>query len=163
MVRANVISESWIGNACGLRLAVSNAVAAVARVAVRWSLLVGFLVLTANAGAQVCAFTTPPGALVFAPLDPSLATTQTAQATANVRCTASGSPTWQVSGANGSAPLRMKHTTQNFFIPYTIQALFVSPGGGNQRWTIIATILGQDYQNARVGSYQDVLTVTIVP
>jgi hypothetical protein len=131
--------------------------------AMRWSLLVGLLVLTANAGAQVCTFTTPPGALIFAPLDPSLATTQTAQVTANVRCTASGSPTWQFSGAHGSAPLRMKHATQNFFIPYTMQSLFVSPGGGNQRWTLIATVLGQDYQNALVGSYQDVVTATIVP
>jgi hypothetical protein len=44
-----------------------------------------------------------------------------------------------------------------------MQSLFVSPGGGNQRWTLIATVLGQDYQDALVGSYQDVVTATIVP
>jgi len=142
---------------------VSDAAASASQWAVRLWLLVVLLVLTANASAQVCSFNTPPGALVFAPFDPSVATTQTAQADATVRCTASGSPTWQFSGANGSAPLRMKHATQNAFIPYTMAALFISTGGGNQRWRLIATVLGQDYQNALVGSYSDVLTVTITP
>jgi hypothetical protein len=53
-----------------------------------------------------------------------------------------------VSGINGNAPLRMKHATQNAFIPYTVAAAFVSQGGGNQRWAVTATVLGQDYQNA---------------
>jgi len=142
---------------------VSDTVAPASQWAVRLSLVVVLLVLTASAGAQVCTFNTPPGALLFAPLNPAVATTQTAQADGAVRCTASGSPTWQFSGANGSAPLRMKHSTQNAFIPYTMTAVFISTGGGNQRWRLIATVLGQDYQNALVGSYADVVTVTITP
>jgi len=98
----------------------------------------------------------------FAPFDPSVATTQTVVTTVVVRCTASGSPAWQFSGTNGNAPLRMKHGASDF-IPYTVTATFVSPGGGNQNWTLTATVLGQDYQNARVGSYSDLLTVTIIP
>jgi len=56
----------------------------------------------------------------------------------------------------------MKHGASDF-IPYAVTATFVSPGGGNQTWTLTATVLGQDYQNARVGSYSDLLTVTIIP
>jgi len=124
-----------------------------------------FLVLLAaacSAGAQVCNFRSPPGTMNFAPFDPSVATTQTVVTTVVVRCTASGSPAWQFSGTNGNAPLRMKHGASDF-IPYTVTATFVSPGGGNQNWTLTATVLGQDYQNAPVGSYSDLLTVTIIP
>jgi spore coat protein U-like protein len=121
------------------------------------------LAAACSAGAQVCNFRTPPGTMNFPPLDPSVATTQTVVSTVIVRCTASGSPTWQFSGANGNAPLRMKHATLSAFIPYTMTATFVSPGGGNQNWSLTATVLGQDYQNAQVGSYSDLLTVTIIP
>ena len=124
-----------------------------------------FLVLLAaacSAGAQVCNFRTPPGTMNFAPFDPSVATTQTVVTTVVVRCTSSGSPTWQFSGTNGN-PLRMKHATLSFFIPYSMNATFVSPGGGNQNWSLTATVLGQDYQNAPDGSYSDLLTVTIIP
>jgi hypothetical protein len=33
----------------------------------------------------------------------------------------------------------------------------------NQVWNLTATVLGQNYQNARVGSYTDLLTATIFP
>jgi len=130
---------------------------------IRAVLVVLLLGLAWGASAQVCTFNTPPSGITFGPLDPSSTVTQTAQVNATVRCTASGSPGWQFSGANGNAPLRMKHATQNAFIPYTVAAAFVSTGGGNQRWTVTATVLGQNYQNALGGSYSDILTVTIIP
>ena len=130
---------------------------------IRAVLFAMFLSAACGAGAQVCTFNTAPGGIAFTSFNPSLATTQTAQMTVTVRCTSSGSPTWQFSGANGNAPLRMKHSTLNAFIPYTVAATFVSQGGGNQRWTLTATVLGQDYQDAMVGSYSDLLAVTIIP
>jgi len=116
-----------------------------------------------SAGAQVCTFRTSPGSIAFNNLDPSVATTQTAQTTARVRCTLAGSPTWQFSGAHGNAPLQMKHLTQNAFIPYTAAATYVSGPVNNQQWRITATVLGPNYQNGLVGSYSDILTVTITP
>jgi hypothetical protein len=71
--------------------------------------------------------------------------------------------TWQFSGTNGSAPLRMKHVTQNAFIPYTVAPTFINRTGMNQNWRITATVLGTDYQNGYVGKYSDLLTVTILP
>jgi hypothetical protein len=57
----------------------------------------------------------------------------------------------------------MKHATQDASIPYTVAARYVSGGTGNQLWSITATIVGADYQNALVGSYTDALTVQITP
>ena len=133
------------------------------RGALAGALLLVLLGAVQEAGAQVCTYNTPPGAITFTPFDPSVATTQTAQTTVTVRCTASGSPIWQFSSANGGAQLLMKHATQNAFIPYTAAASFVSQGGGNQRWNVTLTVLGQDYQNALVGSYSDLLTISITP
>lgn len=126
-------------------------------------LLALLLAATGGATAQVCTFRTDPGGITFTPFDPSIASTQTASTTARVRCTAGGSPTWQFSGAHGSAPLQMKHATQNVFIPYTVSAAYVSGGSANQLWRLTATVLGQDYQDALVGPYSDLLTVTITP
>jgi len=81
-----------------------------------------------------------------------------------VRCNpASLSPTWGFSGANGSSPLRMKHSTQNVFIPYTISTTFLSQSGRNETWRITGSILAANYQNAQVGNYSDVLTATVTP
>jgi hypothetical protein len=57
----------------------------------------------------------------------------------------------------------MKHTTQSVFIPYSVAATYVSGAANNQTWTITATVLGTNYQNAQVGSYSDLLTLTITP
>ena len=57
----------------------------------------------------------------------------------------------------------MKHATLSVFIPYSVGATFVSGAVGNQLWNITATVLGPNYQNAQVGSYSDVLTLTITP
>jgi hypothetical protein len=49
------------------------------------------------------------------------------------------------------------------FIPYSVAAVYVSGASGNQLFTITATVLGPNYQNAQVGSYSDLLTLTITP
>jgi hypothetical protein len=42
-------------------------------------------------------------------------------------------------------------------------ASFQGSTGSNQNWRLTATVLGQDYQNAYVGSYSDILTATVTP
>lgn len=114
--------------------------------------------------AQNCRFTSVGSALNFPTLNPAAATTATANMNVVVRCTpAAVSPTWAFSGANGSAPLQMKHVTLNFFIPYTISATFLSSMGANETWRLTGTVLGANYQNARVGAYSDILTATVTP
>jgi len=115
-----------------------------------------------GAGAA-CTFRTNPGGINFTPFDPSIANTKTASTSAQVNCSGGGSPTWQFTGAHGNSPLQMKHTTQSAFVPYSMAATYVSGGATRQNWSLTATVLGQDYQNALVGSYTDVLTVTIFP
>ena len=132
----------------------------------RWKtscLLFALLSGAAMSAGAACTFKTGPGGIAFSPFDPSVASTQTASTTAHVNCSAGGSPTWQFSGANGNAPLQMKHTTLSFFIPYSVAASYVSGGSGNQLWNITATVLGSNYQGAQVGSYSDLLTLTITP
>jgi Spore Coat Protein U domain len=110
-----------------------------------------------------CTFKSSSGGISFSPFDPSVATTQTASTSATVQCTGGQSPSWQFSGTNGNAPLQMKHATVSFFIPYSVAASFISGGPGNQLWNITATVLGSNYQGAEVGSYSDLLTLTITP
>lgn len=121
------------------------------------------LVATVGAAGQSCSFTNPPpGGILFSPaLDPSIASTRTATTDLRVLCIFA-SPAWSFSGSNGSAPLRMKHATLSAFIPYTVSPTYVS-GTIIQRWSVTATVLGTAYQNAPVGSYSDVLTVTVLP
>ena len=123
------------------------------------------LAAAGGAQAQSCTYRTPPSLIQFSPaLDPSLASTRTASTSTSIQCTGGASrPTWIFTGANGSSPLRMKHSTQNEFISYDVTASYVSGGVGNQQWNITATVLGADYQNARVGDYSDVLTAQILP
>jgi spore coat protein U-like protein len=118
---------------------------------------------TASGAHAACTFRTAPGAITFTAFDPSVASTQTASTTARVNCTAGGSPTWSFSGVNGSAPLRMKHASLSVYIPYSVSATYVSGGATNQLFNITATVLGTNYQNANVGSYSDLLTITITP
>jgi len=119
---------------------------------------------TGGACAQAgCSFRTALAGFPFGSLDPSAATTRTQVSTVSLRCTGSATPAWQFSGANGSAPLRMKHASANAFIPYTVSAAYVSGPQNNQRWDLTATVLGQNYQNALVGSYSDLLTATVLP
>ena len=133
----------------------------------RWKasflLFVSLFGVASSAGAA-CTFRTAPGAITFTAFDPSLAPTRTATTTARVNCSGAVlTPTWAFSGTNGSAPLRMKHTTLGFYIPYSIAAVYASGASNNQLFNITATVLGADYQNAQVGSYSDLLTFTITP
>lgn len=121
-------------------------------------------IVCAGAQAQSCTFRSAGSAINFPALDPSAATTATAFMDVRVRCVpGSLSPTFAFSGANGSAPLRMKHTTQNVFIAYTATAALISGSGVNETWRITGTVLGVNYQNARVGNYTDILSATITP
>ena len=111
-----------------------------------------------------CSFNSGGGSINFAPFDPSVATTKTAFSDVKVKCTPAGTtPTWQFTGLYGNAPLRMKHSLQNAFIPYSVAPSLLSSSGANQSWRLTATVLGTDYQNALVGSYSDTLTATITP
>ncbi len=130
---------------------------------VRGFLLCALLIGVATSAGAACTFRSGPGGITFNAFDPSAATTQTASTSAQVQCTGGQSPLWVFSGANGSSPLQMKHVTASVFIPYSVGSSFVSGGPGNQLWTITATVLGPNYQNAQVGSYSDILTFTIFP
>lgn len=126
---------------------------------------VAMLVPAGDAAAQTCTFRNPaPGNIVFSPgFDPSVASTRTASTNFRVRCTQQGSPSWIFSGANGSAPLRMKHASLNAFIPYSVSATYVSGAANNQTWLVTATVTGANYVDARIGTYTDSLTATILP
>lgn len=124
--------------------------------AVAWS--------SANASAQSCIFTTGAGTAAFPALDPSAVATRTAFTTVRIFCLPLAfTPTWQFAGANGNVPLRMKHDTQTAYISYTVAPSFTGFSGFSQNWRITATVLGQDYVNAYLGSYSDLLTATILP
>jgi len=129
----------------------------------RWfvGVAVGLAAVTpANAA---CTFRST-GAISFGTLDPSIATLQTAVADVRVRCTPAAPIAWSFAGNNGAAPnLRMRHATQNDFIPYSIAPSYVSGGANNQTWRLTATILAANYQTAYVGNFSDVMTVTINP
>jgi hypothetical protein len=130
------------------------------------TLLAGaLLVASGNVGAQSCTFRTPlPSLIQFGTLDPSLASDVNASTSASVQCTAGArSPDWTFAGSHGNAPLRLKHATQDAYIPYAVTASYVTGGVGNQQWNITATILGANYQNARVGAYSDLLIMQISP
>jgi hypothetical protein len=125
------------------------------------SLLLG---LCNAACGQTCSFNGSAAGIAFAAFDPSLATPQSAFTTLKVKCTPSGfTPTWQFTGANGSAPFRMKHTVQNAFIPYTVSITFINNTGVNQNWMLTANVLGSDYVDAPAGSYSDTLSATVLP
>jgi hypothetical protein len=131
-------------------------------------LAAGTLALMSSVAAgQVCNFNGTPSSIMFSPLDPSVATTQTAFTTVKVTCFPTNpTVTWTFSGANGSAPLRMKHSTLAQYIPYTISTSLTGTSGFiiyTQTWRVTATVLGTSYQNAYVGSYSDTLTANILP
>jgi spore coat protein U-like protein len=131
---------------------------------IRWVLAAAMLAASSIAAGQSCSFNGSGGAITFSAFDPSVATTHTAFADLKVKCTPAGfTPTWQFSGANGNAPLRMKHSSQNAYIPYSVAPSFLGATGVNQNWRVTATVLGTDYQNGLVGSYSDTLTATVIP
>jgi len=121
------------------------------------------LVAWSAAHGQSCTFQSTGSPINFPALDPSVSATLTAFMDIDVRCNPGNvSSTWVFSGVNGSAPLRMKHTTQNAYIPYTVAAT-TSGNGSNRTWRITGTVLAANYQNALVGSYSDILSATVLP
>lgn len=121
------------------------------------------LIAWSAAQGQSCTFTGSGGSINFPALDPSVSATLTAFVDIQVRCIpASTSPSFGFSGANGSAPLQMKHATQNAFIPYTVAAANLG-GGSTKTIRITGTVLAVNYQNAFVGSYFDTLQTTVLP
>jgi spore coat protein U-like protein len=121
--------------------------------------------LFAAAGAHAdCIFNSTASAINFPSLDQSAPVTVTAFTQVTVKCTPAGlSPTWSFAGANGSAPLRMKHATLAQFLPYTVSPTLVISSGSSETWRITATVLGANYQNLPLGTYSDVLVATITP
>lgn len=136
------------------------------RLPLSW-LLAAVLLLAAPLvhGQQGCQFTGNPSGITFTALDPSVATTQTAFIDVKIKCNPAGTtPTWSFSSANGGASPRMQNSVvPTEYIPYSVAASFQGNSGANQDWRLTATVLGQDYQNAYVGSYSDILTATITP
>jgi spore coat protein U-like protein len=122
------------------------------------------LALAAGGARAECTFRSTAGAINFPPIDQSAPVTVTAFTQVLVRCTPAGlSPTWSFAGANGSAPLRMKHATLAQFLPYTMTPTLIGISGANETWRLTATVLGPNYQNLPIGSYSDVLVATITP
>ena len=126
--------------------------------------LATLLACVAMNASGLCSFNSAASPITFTALDPSAATTRTAFWQIVVKCTFAGTkPAWLLSGGNGNSPKRMKHASRNAFIPYSAAAVFVSQQGSNQTWRVTATVLGQDYIDAFVGTYSDFLTVTVLP
>jgi hypothetical protein len=128
------------------------------------SLLFAALLAVCTSAHGDCSFASAGTAINFPPLDPSVSATLTAFMDIQVKCTpASVVPTWGFSGANGDTPLRMKHATQNAYVPYTVAVTSLGGGGSTKTWRITGTVLAANYQNALVGSYTDILSATVLP
>jgi hypothetical protein len=127
-------------------------------------LFAALLAVCGNAHGQNCSFASAGTAINFPPLDPSVPATLTGFMDIKVKCTnANIVPTWTFSGANGNTPLRMKHVTQNAYIPYTVTATLAGGSGSTKTWRLTGTVLGANYQNALVGPYSDILSATVLP
>ena len=121
-----------------------------------------------------CQFSTNATAtLDFGTLDPATGTNVVMSTSFNARCRGSANPAsfamTQDSGLYDTGPgqNRMRHVSSGTeFIPYT---LAISPSSGtvprNQVFpvTVTGTVLGANYQNARVGNYSDTVVLTINP
>jgi hypothetical protein len=134
----------------------------------RAALACALLVSSGGATGQRCTFVTgslSPSALQFGSLDPSIATDRTAVMSVQTLCTTPPPPGWSFQGINGNAPLRMRNSALDAYIPYSVAVTQTAAGQPprDRTWRITATVLGVDYQNAPVGAYSDVLTATLLP
>lgn len=133
----------------------------------RYLLTATLLLATGGAAGQGCTFSSgPTGALSFGTIDPSLVGPRNAMANIQMRCVPGNLVAqWTFSSQHpgGGNPLRMKHSSASVFIPYSVSAQDLTGSGANRTWRITATVLGQDYEDALVGTYSDVLRATISP
>jgi hypothetical protein len=113
-----------------------------------------------------------PLALAFGTIDPSAAGPAVATATRSFSCNGSASlASFSITASNGSyyagGSRRMRHQTLTTeFLEYSLS---ISPASGTvaknvaQTMTVTGTITQSQYQNAYVGSYADVVTLTLSP
>ncbi|MBH1957808.1 MAG: spore coat protein U domain-containing protein [Burkholderiales bacterium] len=133
---------------------------------------------TVSVGATVlsknnCKFRYPGSAtLAFGNIDPSSSANATAAATLTIRC-AGASPTVSYALSHDSGLYetgvnlnRMKHATQNAYLPY---ALTLTPSSGtvaknvDQTITLTSTVTPAGFQNAAMGAYADTVVITLSP
>lgn len=123
-----------------------------------------------------CIFRSKTANLDFGNLDPANPTDKTVSTTITYRCQAQGnSPvTFAVTDDDGlyetgpnALSLRMRHNTQPTV--YLSYSLTINPTSGTvpktQEFplTITGTVKGVDYENAAMGSYSDIVTISIIP
>jgi spore coat protein U-like protein len=120
-----------------------------------------------------CQFTTTTSALNFGNLDPSSPVDITSNTSISFQCFGFFTPVTYYIDDNGLNDTgnahRMKHISATEYLPYS---LTLNPRSSTIPWwpwgvvhpvTITGTVRGVDYQDARVGNYQDTVTISIVP
>jgi spore coat protein U-like protein len=115
--------------------------------------------------ADACSFREASSSLAFGNLDPLSTANAAASVTVRIQCT--GNPIWRLTSDNGLHPSgstkRMKHQTQNAFIPYTLTFFPTAGDKNNTQVTGTGLILNSDYVDADAGSYSDSVRLTIMP
>jgi spore coat protein U-like protein len=120
-----------------------------------------------------CKFNSNTATLDFANLDPTNPVDRTVNTSITFRCGGSApNATFSITDDDGLYEIgpdrnRMRHTTTpTEYLPYS---LTLSPTSGtvakntNQTLTVTGTVRGVDYQDARMGNYQDTVVVSIEP
>jgi spore coat protein U-like protein len=120
-----------------------------------------------------CKFNAPTSAvLAFGTINPLSNVNATASATLSIRCGGSANVAayslTHDSGLHetGASLNRMKHTTLNTFLPYS---LTLSPSSGtiaknvDQIITVSGTVTPANFQDANIGSYADTVVITLSP
>ncbi len=120
-----------------------------------------------------CKFLNLPVTINIGTLDPASGLDVTGSGTVIIRCNApAGVPfvTYGITDDDGlweSGPgrPRLRHTTLNEFIPYSLNypPSGTMPRNSQRDITVSVTVLYNDYKNASVGNYTDTVTLTIMP
>lgn len=119
-----------------------------------------------------CKFRSGAATLNFGALDPGNTNDVTRTASMRFRCQGSAPmATFAFStddGLNESAPgaTRMKHATENEFLPYSLSLSPLSgtvPKGEEKTLTITGTVTSANYRSAYAGNYRDTVVISIAP
>lgn len=119
-----------------------------------------------------CRFRSGPAAINFGALDPGNTNDVTRTASMRFRCQGSAPmATFAFSTDDGlyeSAPgaTRMKHATENEFLPYSLSLSPLSgtvPKGEENTLTITGTVTSANYRSASAGNYRDTVVISIAP